>query len=45
MTEIAGSHESYRRVLMAFAGGENATYELSELEKVDGGPSEKGEKK
>jgi transcription antitermination factor NusG len=39
VTEIAGAHESYRRVLVAFAGGESATYELRELEKADGGPS------
>jgi hypothetical protein len=39
VTEIAGAHESYRRVLVAFAGGQSATYELRELEKADGGPS------
>lgn len=40
VTEIAGAHESYRRVLVAFAGGQSATYELRELEKADGGPSD-----
>ena len=45
VTEIAGADESYRRVLVAFAGGQSATYESSELEKVDGGPSKKGGEK
>ena len=40
VTEITGAHESYRRVLVAFAGGQSATYELRELEKADGGPSD-----
>ena len=42
VTEIAGAHASYRRVLVAFAGGQSATYELRELEKADGGPAKKG---
>jgi hypothetical protein len=42
VTRIAGAHESYRRVLVAFAGGASATYESSELEKVDSGPAKKG---
>ena len=40
VTEIAGAHESYRRVLVAFAGGRSATYELRELEKADGGKAD-----
>ena len=48
VTRIAGADEAYRRVLVAFAGGRSATYELRELEKMDCGtasrPEEGGEK-